>query len=627
MPLQQLFTSRKVYDADTFVAQDGKLFYDEATGYLRLGDGTTPGGKIVMNLAIASTGTTAPINPYDGELWYNPTTKELWAYHNGSFRGTINQATTSTLGGIRLGPGVSINSEGQIIIDSTGLDFSFGNFAALTGIYPADYYETERQNQEYAILSSLNTNEDVVVASNGTGAVRVVGDFSVRRANGSTAGALLEESVFRVKSDGQVTMLVPGADTAEGAVNIVGGLDGVFQPPINNGVMLHVTGIAGTPGVPSRIYNDAQNAFAAFVARRYNGTAASPSAVLDGEEIMRISGTAHDGTVIPGAGNTRILYRVLGDQTLTNHGGAIEFWTTPLNTTTLTKVATINNADGITATKFTGPLSGNVSATTITATNIIVTGNVSGNVSSTNITASSITATNVSVTTGTVGSLTIGPGTTSTAALRFSTGTILTTPVSGAIAYDGKVFYGTPIDNERGLISTDQYLLLNDDRVLVNDLNPQSMFGYGFHLSPGMRYRYHILATVTKTSGNGVTIGYGFTNTNGIVLGKHIYRAASTIGADALTPTAAYTMKNSVTSNFQIPVAITPSLTNGASGSAFDIQGVIEVSSASSNTGYVTPQITFLGAAPSGALLLGGATIRVFPVGSTGTNTIIGNWA
>jgi hypothetical protein len=54
MSLQQLFTSRKIYDATTFVAGKGKLFYDETTGQLRLGDGVTPGGTIV---GVASTST------------------------------------------------------------------------------------------------------------------------------------------------------------------------------------------------------------------------------------------------------------------------------------------------------------------------------------------------------------------------------------------------------------------------------------------------------------------------------------------------------------------------------------------------------------------------------------------
>lgn len=307
MPLQQLFTSRKGYSADTFVANDGKLFYDEATGQLRLGDGHTPGGL--------------PI-PF-----------------------TI--ATDTVVGGIKAGPGVIINSEGQIIIDSTGLEFSFGDFQGDIGTYPADYFELERQSKDYAVLNSIKSNEDIVVATNGTGAVRIVGDFSVRRANGSLTGALEEQPIFRVKSDGQVQMLVPGADSTQGAVGIVGGLDGVFQAPVNTGVMLHVTGIAGTPGIPSRIYNDAQNAFSAYVARRYNGTSAAPTAVFDGEEIMRLSGTAHNGTEIPGSGNQRIVYKALGNQTPTNQGGTMEFWATALNTTTLTKIATVDST-GIT---------------------------------------------------------------------------------------------------------------------------------------------------------------------------------------------------------------------------------------------------------------------------------------
>jgi hypothetical protein len=112
----------------------------------------------------------------------------------------------------------------------------------------------------------------------------------------------------------------------------------VFQAPVNTGVMLHITGIASSPDpTPSRIYNDAQNSFGAFVTRRYNGTAAAPTAVLDGEEILRLSGTAHNGTTIPGTGNQRIIYVALGNQTLTNQGGTMEFWATPINTTTLAK--------------------------------------------------------------------------------------------------------------------------------------------------------------------------------------------------------------------------------------------------------------------------------------------------
>jgi hypothetical protein len=136
---------------------------------------------------------------------------------------------------------------------------------------------------------------------------------------------------------------------------------------------MHITGIASSPDpTPSRIYNDAQNSFSAIVSRRYNGTAAAPSAVSDGEEIMRMSGTAHNGTNIPGVANQRIVYRAIGNQTPSNQGGNIELWATPLNTITLTKIATVDSV-GITLESgkvLTGNVTGNVSGTTGQFTNI-----------------------------------------------------------------------------------------------------------------------------------------------------------------------------------------------------------------------------------------------------------------
>jgi hypothetical protein len=246
-----------------YVGHSGRLFYDSAERVLRISDGVTAGGEVFNG--IVTVANTEPTENFPGQIWLNPQTFELSIYHNGNFIPTIDVATSTKLGGVKLGPGVTVNGDGQIIIDSTGLDFSFGNLAATVGTYPADYYESARQNDDYAVMSSINASEDIVLASNGTGAVRVVGDFSVRRANGNLVSALEEEPIFRVKSDGQVQMLVPAADSSEGAFTIVGGLDGVFQAPVNTGVMMHITGIASSPDpTPSRIYNDAQNSFGAY---------------------------------------------------------------------------------------------------------------------------------------------------------------------------------------------------------------------------------------------------------------------------------------------------------------------------------------------------------------------------
>ena len=352
----------------------------------------------------------------------------------------LKVATETQFGGVKLGPGVTTNGNGQIIIDSTGLDFSFGDFGASVGQYSS--------NTDYAILSAINDNEDVVIASNGTGGVNIVGQFHVHPTNGSLTALLESEPVFGVKADGQVKILVPVIDSAEGAVSIIGSSTGQFISPVNTGVMLHVTGNLASPGIPSRIYNDAQNAFAAFVARRFNGTVASPTAVLADEEIMRISGTAHNGTTIPGTGNQRIVYKASGNQTLSNQGGNMEFWVTPLNSTTIAKIATIDStgiilesgkiltgnvsgtAGSVAAANITGTtLASNVvtsSLTTVgTLTNLTVTNTISGSINGNANTAT--TSTNLAAATSILaGSVSIDPP-----SINKTSATTLTFTVSG----------------------------------------------------------------------------------------------------------------------------------------------------------------------------------------------------
>jgi hypothetical protein len=339
-----------------YIGHTGRLFFDPAERVLRISDGTTAGGEVFNG--IVTVANTEPTDNFQGQIWLDPETFELNVYHNGNFIPTIDIATSSTIGGVKLGPGVTTNGSGQIIIDSSGLDFSFGDLASTTGTYTDE--------SDYAILSTINTNEDLILASNGTGGVHVVGEFRVHKTNTSTTHALEATPVFEIKADGQVKILVPAQDVSTGSVSIIGSTTGQFISPVNTGVMLHITGNLSNPGIPSRIYNDSQNAFSAFVARRFNGTVASPTAVLADEEIMRLSGTAHNGTIIPGVANQRIVYVARGNQTTSNQGGAIELWATPINTTTIAKIATVDSV-GITL-ESGKVLTGNVTGTVTTAT-------------------------------------------------------------------------------------------------------------------------------------------------------------------------------------------------------------------------------------------------------------------
>jgi hypothetical protein len=354
-----------------YVGHAGRLFFDPAERVLRISDGVTAGGEVFNG--IVTVANTEPTANFPGQIWLNPQTFELSVYHNGDFVPTIDTATTTKIGGIKLGPGVTTNGEGQLIIDSEGLDFSFGDLASTTETYAVGHPQA---GDDYAVLSTINADEDFYLVSNGTGSIDVIGEFKVYKTDGNVAGAILAEPIFKIKGDGQIQMLVPGADAVAGALTIVGSLSGEYIAPVNTGVMIHITGNYGSPGIPSRIYNDSQNSFGAWVTRRFNGTVASPTAVLDGEEIMRLSGTAHNGTTIPGTGNQRIIYKALGNQTLTNQGGTIELWTTPVNTTTIAKIATVSST-GITLESgkvLTGNVTGDVSGSAGSVVNALTAG-------------------------------------------------------------------------------------------------------------------------------------------------------------------------------------------------------------------------------------------------------------
>lgn len=260
-----------------------------------------------------------------------------------------------TLGTLRISDGVTPYGQPLTLVGSD-FNFQFGDFVATT---PANGSAT---------LMSANPNQDIDIVSTDEGIINVFGSFHVHTTDSyDSENPDANGAIFRVDQQGYVRILAPDAVNPNAAVTIVGSTTGEYISPVNPGVMLHLTGVLTSPGTPSRFYNDAQNSYAAVVARRFNGNVAAPTAVSDGEEILRISGTAHNGTTLPGTGNQRILYKALGNQTLTNQGGTMEFWTTPQNTVTLTKVASVDNVNGITSTKFTGPLTGNVTGKADTA--------------------------------------------------------------------------------------------------------------------------------------------------------------------------------------------------------------------------------------------------------------------
>jgi len=285
---------------------------------------------------LITVANTEPTDNFQGQIWLNPNDSALSVYHNGDFIPTIDVATSTKLGGIKLGPGVTVNGEGQLIIDSEGLDFSFGDFAAIVGTYT--------DTTEYALLSSIKTDEDIVIASNGTGDIKVVGGFEVYATNGTITGSLEDaEPYFRILEDGQVRILVPLADTTEGGLEIIGSELGTSLAPGQAGAMLHLT---GNPDLPTRVYHDTLDEYSSYVFRRYNGSVITPTQVLANEDIGRINFTAANNAGMPSQALAQISVTALENQTTTAQGSEIGFTVTPLGQPTANRVKVLK-VDGV----------------------------------------------------------------------------------------------------------------------------------------------------------------------------------------------------------------------------------------------------------------------------------------
>lgn len=291
MAIYEFFTSRNNgANADTYVGQAGRLFYDGITGVLKISDGVTPGGSNIQ----------------------------------------LPVATTTLLGGIKAGAGANVAADGTLTIDTSGLPLSIGNLQI-----------------DDTTIKTLQPNDDLYLVSNGTGNVNLIGEVHFYKPNGFPP---VGEPFFRAKNDGQLRILVPAEDPIEGGVEIIGSASGNYIAPGTSGTMLQLT---GNPGIPARVYLDGNGDYASFVARRYNGNVAVPTQVLANQDVFRINATAATTSGVGNVALAQIRMTALENQTPTAQGSSITFTVTPIGSSAASRVdvANVTVADGITVTK------------------------------------------------------------------------------------------------------------------------------------------------------------------------------------------------------------------------------------------------------------------------------------
>jgi len=370
--------------------------------------------------------------------------------------------------------GSNISITGLLTIDTTGLPLSFGNFTANNNV-----------------LTVVNNDENMILQTQGNAEIQLIGNIGFYKPDGLPPN--VANRFFSATSDGQISILVSDVNPNVAAVNIIGSTSGDEQNPINTGVMLHIT---GQNSDNSRLYLDGVGGYAGYISRRYNGTAISPTQVLDGDEIGRLGINGYTSTGWLSIGQARISFVSTDNQTGTSQGSKIEFWTTPKGNTVANRSKTLE-LDATYGANVIGSL--NVSANTIITGNAIV-GNLLSNGS---ITSNSATA-GIGYRSGAGGTVTQNNSKSDPVTLN---------TISGEITMNGAQLSGDATVS----FTLNNSTIANTDVIILNQVSTANRGEYAFNGS--------------CNTGNAIISVHNMTNTNrsdAIVIRYAVIKAAIT---------------------------------------------------------------------------------------------------
>ena len=214
--------------------------------------------------------------------------------------------------------------------------------------------------------------------------------------------------------------------------------------------------------------------------------------------------------------------------------------------------------------------------------------------------------------------LTLATGTTSVIPLTLVSGTLNTTASAGAIEYLGNTPYFSVAASTRGVLRTEQWVVLTGTNTLTSQTAAQPIFDGGGGPTNGSvtlpigTYQFECVYALTAMSATSGSFGFAL---GGAATFTYSYDAtASKAGTAAATSQAGFKLFSSA--------AATALVTNstGTVGSAL-IKGIIRVTVA----GTIIPQVSLTVAAA--AIVSANSYFKVSPLGNVSTVATVGNWA
>jgi hypothetical protein len=220
-------------------------------------------------------------------------------------------------------------------------------------------------------------------------------------------------------------------------------------------------------------------------------------------------------------------------------------------------------------------------------------------------------------TTGVNAPVILPAGTTTLAPLDFTSGTNLSTPLAGAMEYDGSKLMFTPVGTQRGIVPGMQFYCLQNAHTFNSSTSPTSLYNVGVTLSSSTVYLFEGLFILVRSNSLNATSRVGFGGT--ATVNNIIYQTLSVFESGGI-PT--------VDTNNNMAIINTTAMTAFTTGAAVSTITAFMTGTVSVNAGGTfIPQYSQSAAGTGTVTNQVGCYFRIYPIGAAGSNISVGTWA
>ena len=364
--LHKVWSSRFNGDHNTYIGEKGRLFYDEATGTLKLSDGVTPGGQPIGIEAVNIV--TDTLTPGQDNIYGIGTDALRWNHlHLGDGGIYFDGASYPTPQTVPYLPNAIVAS---LVPNPTDASLNLGSPTHRWGNVYIGPHSIHLQDQTTYNDIEMTVNNGTLYlngAQNLAVGNLVIVDTTLTSASAGlpiNVGATNDTGTFYVRRKAQFDNVTFSPTEAMVSFNGSGGTDPdtifpdtliqtVSRPDKNSRIVQRAYGASNSTG--------GNNSYAVWASYSARGTTAAPEPIKQNDILSRLSSNGF-GTTTWGSGGTRIESVATENFTDSAKGSKINFWTTPAGSIVSQQVASITDI-GVSANSITFTTDGSVQTT------------------------------------------------------------------------------------------------------------------------------------------------------------------------------------------------------------------------------------------------------------------------